>query len=72
MEGSEEEKSSDDGAHTEARGLFKDILEGEVRRPRLEYFDQIIGNMRCETFRDVKELAWDISEWKLVVVSNQS
>ena len=26
-------------------------------RPRLEYFDQIIRDMGCETFREVKELA---------------
>ena len=33
-------------------GLLRDILEREVRkkggRPKLKYFDQIIGNMRCE------------------------
>ena len=41
--------------------LGDDILEGEVGkkrgRPRLKYFDQIIGEMGCETFREVKELA---------------
>ena len=37
----------------------------------LKYFDQIIGDMRCETFREVKELAWDRNEWSWVVVSNQ-
>ena len=30
-------------------------------RPRLKYFDQIIGDMGCETFREVKELAWEPS-----------
>ena len=58
MEESEEEKRSDDGAHTETRRLLRDILEGEVGkkgrrgRPRLKYFDQIIGDMGCETFRE--------------------
>ena len=48
---------------------------GKIRgrgRPRLEYFDQIIGDMRCETFREVKELTWDRAELRRVVVSNQS
>ena len=37
-------------------GLLRDNLEGEVgkrrvtERPRLKYFDQIIGDMGCETF----------------------
>ena len=48
--------------HTLRRGgLLRDILEGVVGmkrgRPRLKYFDQIIGDMGCETFREVKELA---------------
>ena len=55
---------------------LSDILEGEVgkkrRRPRLKYFDQIIGDMGCETFREVKELARDRAEWRRVVASNQS
>ena len=57
-------------------GLHRDILEGEVRkkrgRPRLKYFDQIIGDMGCETFREVNQLAGDIVEFRLVVASNQS
>ena len=57
-------------------GLLRDILEGEVvkkrGRPRLEYFDQIIRDMGCETFRENKELAWDRAEWRRVVVSTQS
>ena len=44
-------------------GLLRDILEGEVGkkrgRPRLGYFDQIIGNMGCETFRGQR---WDRAE----------
>ena len=80
MEESEEEKRSDDGAHTETPlgELLRDILEGEVRkkrgrgRPRLKYFDQIIGDMGCETFREVKQLAGDRAEWRRVVASNQS
>ena len=36
-------------------GLLRDILEREVGKkrgkPRLKYFDQIIGDMGCETFR---------------------
>ena len=44
----------------------------EGGRPRLEYFDQIIRDIGCETFTEVKELAWDIAERRLVVVSNQS
>ena len=44
MEESEEEKRSDDGAHTEARGISLGCLGGEggeengKRTPRLEYF----------------------------------
>ena len=44
-------------------GLLRDILEGEVGKkrgsgtPRLKYFDQIIRDMGCETFREVKQLA---------------
>ena len=57
-------------------GLLRDILEGEVgkkrRRPRLKYFDQIIGDMGYETFREVKELARDRAEWRRVVASNHS
>ena len=59
-------------------GLFRDILEGEVGkkrrrgRPRLKYFDQIIEDMGCETFREVKQLAGDRAEWRRVVASNQS
>ena len=56
--------------------LLRDILEGEVGkkrgRPRLKYFDQIIGDMGCETFREVKQLAGDRAEWRRVVASNQS
>ena len=52
-------------------GLLRDILEGEVGkkrgRSRLKYFDQIIGDMGCESFSEVKELAGDRAEW-----SNQS
>ena len=52
------------------RGLFKDILEGEEGnkrgRPRKKYFDQIIGDMGCETFREVKQLAGDRAQWKNV------
>ena len=59
-------------------GLLRDILEGELGkkegrgRPRLKYFDQIIGDMECETFRRVLELARDRAEWRRVVASNQS
>ena len=41
-------------------GLLRDIVEGEVRkkrgmgRPRLEFFEQIITDMGCEIFREVK------------------
>ena len=52
-------------------GLLRDILEGEVGkkrgRPRLKYFDQIIRDMGCETFREVKQLAGDGAEWRRVV-----
>ena len=77
MEESEEEKRSDDGPHAETHGgLLRDILEGEVGRkrgrPRLKYFDQIIRDMGCETFREVKQLAGFRAEWRRVVASNQS
>lgn len=29
-------------------------------------------NMRCETFNEVQELAWDRVEWRHLVESNQS
>ena len=42
-------------------GLLRDILGGEVGEKRgmlrLKYFDQIIGDMGFETFREVKQLA---------------
>ena len=59
-------------------GLFRGILEGEMGkkrgrgRPRLKYFDQIIRDMGCETFREGKQLAGDRAEWRRVVASNQS
>ena len=43
--------------------LGDDILEGKRRgrgRPRLKYFEQIIRDMGCKTFREVKQLAGDI------------
>ena len=70
------EEVRDDGAHTHTlrnggllrlRGWF---LEGEVGkkrgRLRLNYFDQIIGDIWCEIFWEVKELAWDRAEWSCV------
>ena len=49
--------------HTLRHGrLLRDILKGEVGkkrgrgRPRLKYFDQIIGDMGCKTFREVKDI----------------
>ena len=54
--------------------LIRDILEGEVgksrgrRRPRLKYFDQIIRDMGCETFREVKQRAGDRAETGLRTV----
>ena len=56
-------------ATTLLHGLIKYKPEG---RPRLKYFDQIIREMGCETFREVKQLAGDRAEWKRVVSSNQS
>ena len=57
-------------------GLLSDILEGNVAtkrgRPRLKYFEQIIRDMGCKTFREVKGLAWDRAKRRRVVVSNQS
>ena len=67
MEESEEEKGSDDGHTLRHGGLLRDILEGEVGkkrgrgRPRLKYLDQIIRDMGCETFREVKQLAGEQS-----------
>ena len=62
--------------HTETRGLLRDILEREVGKKRgrstSKYFDQIIGDMGCETFREIKQLAGDRAEWRRVVASNQS
>ena len=57
------------GTHTLRHGgLLRDILEGEGPK----YFDQIIGDTGCETFRAVKELARDRAEWRRVVASNES
>ena len=57
-------------------GLLRDILEEEVGkkrgRLRLKYFDQIIRDMGCKTFREVKQLAGDRAEWRRVVASKQS
>ena len=78
MEESEEEKRSDDGTHTKTWGIPKRSHGrggGKERgrgRPRLKYFDQIIRDMGCETFREVKQLAGDRAEWRRVVASNQS
>ena len=63
--------------HTLRRGgLLGDILEGEMGkkrgRRRFKYFDQIIEDMGCETFRKVKQLAGLRAEWRRVVASNQS
>ena len=69
MEESEKEKRPD--TYKRHGGLLRDILEGEVGkkrgRPRLEYFDQIIRDMGCETFKEVKGMGQS-----RVVVSNQS
>ena len=40
-------------------GLLRDILGKKRGRPRLKYLDQIIGDMGCETFIEVKQLAGD-------------
>ena len=52
-------------------GLLRDILVGEagkkMGRPSLKYFDQIIGDMGCETFSEVKQLAGDRAEWRRVL-----
>ena len=72
MEECEEEKSSNDRRHV--KGLLRDILEGELEmkrsrvRPSLENFSKII---RYGTFREMKELVWDIVELRLVAL-NQS
>ena len=50
VEESEEGKGADDEAHTETRGISQAYLGRG--RPRLKYFDQIIGDMGCETFRE--------------------
>ena len=56
--------------------LLRNVLEREMEkkkgRPRLEYFGQIIRDMRCESFREVKELACDRAERRREVVSNHS
>ena len=48
-------------------GLLKDIGgwgggEKGKRTDRLENFDQIIRDMGCESFREVKELTWHGTE----------
>ena len=57
-------------------GLLRDILEREMGkkrgRPKLKYFDQIIRDMGCEIFREVKQLAGERAEGRRVVASNQS
>ena len=73
VEESEDVKRSDDREHTETLGLAQGYLgREEMGRPRLEYFDQIIRDMGCETFREVKGLAWDRVKWRRGVMSNQS
>ena len=50
--------------HTETRETAWEYPGREKKRgrPRLKYFDQIIGDMRCETFREAKQLAGDRAE----------
>lgn len=53
------EESSDDRMHVETRKIAMGILKGEVGRkrriPGLEYFPQIMKDMWCGTFREMKE-----------------
>ena len=47
--------------------LIRDILEGKGKkrgRYRLEYYLQTMKEMGCETFREVKDLAWKRVEWR--------
>ena len=55
---------------------FRDILKKELgnkrRRSRLEDFAQIIKNMGCGSFREIKDLACDRAECcGRVIVSNR-
>ena len=52
-------------------GVLRRTGERKWGRLRLKYFDQIIGDMGCKTFREVKQ-QWDRAEWRLMVVSNRS
>ena len=57
-------------------GLLRDTLEGEEKKKRgreslrLEYFHQIMKDMVCGTFREMKEFSWDRVEWKRSLTSN--
>ena len=59
-----EKKSSNDRVHIKTWRIARDILYTEVGkkkemvRPRFEYFYQIIKDIGCENFREMKELAW--------------
>ena len=69
-EESEEEKRSDDGAHTETWGIAQEYLERGGGKEKGK-FDQIIRDMGCEAIREAKQLAGDRAEWRRVVASNQ-
>lgn len=57
-------------------GLVRDILEAEVGikrrrgRPRLDYCSQIVRDVGCSTFREMRRLAQDRKRWRYA--SNQS
>ena len=59
-------------------GLLRDMQKSEVGqkwkrvRARFEYFHQIMKDMGCGTFREMKELTWDRVERRGAVLSNQS
>ena len=76
MDESEEEKRSDDGAHTKTRGIAQVYLGRgggkEKGKAQIKIFRPNNWDMGCETFREVTQLAGDRAEWRRVVASNQS
>ena len=53
------------------KGYFRERC-GKEKGKRKENFAQIMKDMGCGTFREVKELALDRVGWRWVVALNQS
>lgn len=69
MERDKEEKRWDDKASAATRGnmvgtYWKIGLKRGRRRPRLDYCSQIVQDMGCHIFKEMRELAEDRRGWR--------